>query len=162
MIEVSKINVYYPQEKEPSPQAQLVECHTGRMPGTSMKNEKIESHSERQGLLPGQGLMCIRVMPGEKLGEVFVNIQYEGPVDTGHGEPNLCMSGQNNTLLKVSDFLQQLFGQAEGKWDVVIDSEPCPKANVPPLLDEARLRMEGKLQTRDTVIEHKRKLKREG
>ena len=146
MITVESKKAYYPEGKLPPPEKRPAntECVTGRPKGPNLTNGEVESHDFRFGFDKEDGVICIRVMPGEALGEVYVNIQYEGPIDRGKGEPNLCMKGQNDTLLRVSAFLKDLFGDVAGKWKLSIDSQPCPKADDPPRLHEAAAVLEGR------------------
>ncbi len=101
-----------------------VEYIHGSCPGTEMKSQVLESDEVRKGLKETEAYLHIAVLPGEALGEIFVNVQYEGQ----KGLTEQCMKGQNDMAAAVADFVGEVLGQAEGHWEYALDSQPCSKA----------------------------------
>jgi len=98
------------------------------MPGPDLSDPAIEADDTRERLRPGQGNLCIGVMPGdERLGDLSISIQYEGP----KGAYEECMERQNHLLEHSAAWLHDILGEISPEsteWEVDIDSLPCPKA----------------------------------
>jgi hypothetical protein len=101
--------------------------------GPGMVDKKIEADEERMKLVPGEGNICIGIQPGDQLGELYINVQYEGP----KGMTDLCMKGQNNLLVTASDWLKDIFSEFDGDWDVTVEGVPCPKTSLNLAINEA-------------------------
>jgi hypothetical protein len=56
------------------------------------------------------------------------------------------MSGQNDLLIKGSEWLRDLLGNLGADFEVAIDAEPCPKAVTPLRLTDAVARLEGTVE----------------
>ena len=92
-----------------------------------MPNRSLEADDLRNRLKDNEGWLCVGVQPGSELGEVYVNVQFEGP----KGKYDVCMAGQNHVLTTAASWLEEAIGELGGEYDVAIESEPCPKATVP-------------------------------
>jgi len=118
-------------------EAEDITYQIGRMGGPEVHDPRLESHEVRKNLHGREGKICLGVRAGEKLGDISIAIQFEGPVDTGHGEPDLCMEGQNALLTKASDWIAEVLGDLDAEFEGVIEAEPCPKATKPLAVQEA-------------------------
>lgn len=118
--------------------------HEGRaaLSRPEMPNTEIESRESRARLATEQADVCIGIEPGDELGQLFVNVQCEGAVE----QYDICMKGQNELLIKASEWLHDLFGNSGADWEVRIDAQPCPKAKVALDLERAAAVLEHREQ----------------
>lgn len=126
-LKVRKKTVYFDSPEEAASRyPEDVEIRQGEMDGPDMRNFEIEKDCNREQLESGSGNVCITVTPGEEqIGELFFNIQYEGP----KGAVDECMNGHNSLLCDTSEWLEEIFGRdSDIQWDVVMESRPCPKS----------------------------------
>jgi|GEM_PF-3846965 len=117
----------------------------GTAPGPDLVNPEIVEHEHRRDLDTGEGIICIAVRPGETLGELYVNVQFEGQI----GKYEDCMAGHNRLLLQASDWLrgalEQLLPQ-DATVDVELVASPCPDAKTRPPVENAALTiLEGRI-----------------
>jgi hypothetical protein len=152
-LKTSKISVHYPNQRavHPADTTHHVEYKTGPVAGPALKNLEIECDSVRLALRHDneqrEANICITIQPGEQLGQLRICTQYEGK----KGETESCLNGQNDLAMKVSEWLEDLLGDATEEWDVVIDAEPCPKAVSRYRIVEAARRMESKQEQHQEV-----------
>jgi hypothetical protein len=82
------------------------------------------------------GMMSVSIEPGDELGELFINTQYEAVP----GEHDACQRGQNQLLLDGSAWLRELLekiSQPLVDWDVEIYPVPCQQTRVPVPVERA-------------------------
>jgi len=110
-----------------------VRTEIGRPSGPRAADPTIESRAVRRDLERGDGKICLVIAPGDRLGELHVGAQYEGPIDTGHGEPDDCTTGHNALLDHTGAWLgaalERLLAPAVAV-KVAVHTTPCPKARV--------------------------------
>jgi len=107
----------------------------GSLPGEDIRDPVLECREYRRSHLKKDdevGLMCIGVQPGEALGEIRIDVQFEAHPDAPD-HYNLCMKGQNKLLSESSEWLKKIFDELGGDWDVEIDAVPCPDAKNEPV-----------------------------
>jgi len=97
------------------------------MPGPDMVNKEIESVEYRENLEIGEADICVRIKPGKQLGEIYVNVQFEGK----RGEYDWCQMHQNELLLETSKHLKKIIGKLFVNTNISIEGKPCPKAKIP-------------------------------
>ncbi|HEX3045584.1 MAG TPA: hypothetical protein VHY08_12570 [Bacillota bacterium] len=114
-----------------------VKYQTGELGPPFVHDKRLEMPLVRKGLRGEDGEICLGVHAGDELGDISIAIQFEGPMDTGNGEPDLCMKGQNALLLQASEWLSDIFGQFGVEFEGVIEAEPCPKATTTLVIQEA-------------------------
>jgi hypothetical protein len=124
----------------------------GRLGGPDLHDVNLESHEIRRNLKGREGWICLGVRAGEELGDISIAIQFEGPTDRGHGEPDLCIDGQNRLLEAASGWIAEVLGSLEADFDGTIETEPCPKATKPLAIVEAVQRLDSSVTTSTRVI----------
>ena len=104
-------------------------------PEPDMRNTDIEDDDYRMRLEDNTGNLCIGIQPGDELGEMIINIQFEGKKSRW----NQCMTGQNGLLLHASHWLADILGDLDedGDWEITLEAKPCPNADVVLELDAA-------------------------
>ena len=110
-----------PAEQQPG-----IEYRTEEAP-RELVDVEIESEEYRRRNLDAasqEGILCITVAPGGTLGEVAVNVQYEGAV----GQWDECVGRQGAVLVDSLAWLRELFDQL-GNFEASIAASPCPKAD---------------------------------
>jgi hypothetical protein len=105
------------------------------------------------GLRPGTkvGMLSFIIEPGEELGELYFNTQYEAMP----GEHDACQDGQNKLLLDGGAWLRELLDRIasdDAVWDIEIHPVPCPSTNVPVPVE----RVVETLRGTQAVVEEKR------
>lgn len=112
-------------------------------PGPRLRDETIESRTYRSKYTsPGEGMICISVEPGDELGQIVVNIQFEGPA----GQHDQCIRQQNGILKEASEVLAEFFGEMGADFQVRIGSVPCPDAMEKINLAAVVNRLEGRVE----------------
>lgn len=113
------------------------------LPKPNMVDLQIEDREERIRIPDGEGNIAISIQHGEDLGELYVNIQFEGT----YGQYEFCLNGHNDLLLTTSEWLYELLGEFAAEFDAEITSEPCPHPEQRVALVEATQRLNGTHQT---------------
>lgn len=97
-------------------------------------NLAIEGHSNRKHFSGDEGDICISVKAGEALGDISVNIQFEGKIHAY----DTCTEQQNAILQSASTWLSDAMGTLfEDKYDVDMVVLPCPNASKPVEIEQA-------------------------
>ncbi len=157
-LKVNKqINLYGVKHKQPPTDSNYVVHHdqADQMPGPVMRDKHIEDKQARARLKDNQGNFCIAVQPGdEELGEFYLSVQFEGP----NGRHDLCMNGQNDLLDDASCALRQILEQMGFDGELIIEGEPCPGNDTPPMkVIEAARNLEGvSVQANTENLQHLR------
>ena len=126
-----KEKIVYEVGGESVPAAPRIPCVTyksGSLGGPKVHDEELETRDSRKMLQGKEGKICLGVYAGEQLGELYISVQFEGPVDTGKGEPDLCIDGQNSLLEAASEWIAEVLGTLDADFDGIIEAQPCPKA----------------------------------
>ncbi|MBN1138316.1 MAG: hypothetical protein JXM73_17135 [Anaerolineae bacterium] len=101
-------------------------------------NRTIEDRKVRAAIPEGAGRICISIQPGEKLGQMCFNVQFEGRREEGRPELyDFTADRHNELLLAVSDWLQSLFGELGTDFVADLESSPCPETDHRIFLDLA-------------------------
>lgn len=130
-IRVTDTKVFGPGHldgKPATPPSANPAANAGEMPDRSLEADDV-----RVWLKDNEGYLCIGIQPGAELGEIFVNVQFEGP----KGQYNRCMDGQNQALATTSAWMEEIIGSLGGEYTAEIESEPCPKATTPVAIEHA-------------------------
>ena len=96
-------------------------------PPDGLVDHAIEGHDQRRHLRPGEGILCLTVAPGDALGAVAVNVQYEGPI----GAWDECVESQDQALGQALTWLEDFFASFAGDFEATLHHVPCPKASGP-------------------------------
>lgn len=147
-VTVSKKKIYSDKEPERAevtlgieyikPPAAVSKKH-GVLPRPEMVDLAIEDPKERIRIPDGEGNLAISIQPGKGLGEIYLNVQFEGP----YGQYDFCLAGHNNLLLQTSQWLHEFLGELAADFDVELTSEPCPYPEQRVALVETIHRLQG-------------------
>ncbi len=100
---------------------------TASLPRAELVDHEIEAHCYRKGFEADEGVFCVTIQPGDELGQLHVNVQFEGPIHNYE----FCMDNQNDVLLNVAEWLRDFLVGEEGlggDFVVDLDGAPCPEA----------------------------------
>ncbi len=123
-LTVSRSRIHLPHV--PAERLPGIEYSTDPAP-RELVDAEIESEEYREQNLDAklkEGILCITVAPGDALGEVAVNVQFEGAV----GQWDECVGRQGAVLADSLAWLRDFFSQL-GDFDASISASPCPKAD---------------------------------
>jgi hypothetical protein len=144
-------SIYYPVNlsggQRYGPDVALINGHPQK---PELKDPEIEADESRRYLKPGEGNLCITVAPGERLGELDVSLQFEGP----KGQHNPCMADQNELLVEGSGWLRRFLGEMFGEnaqLEIEIEGNPCPKADLALQIELASEVLQGRLDVENAI-----------
>lgn len=121
--------------------AQVVYKTQGDLTKPEMVNRAIEDPEVRSKIPPEEGNICVSIQPGDELGQLSFNVQFEGR----RGDYDFCLNEHNTLLLHVAEWVKDLFGELDADFDVTIESKPCPKTEQRIAIDVASRLLEGHL-----------------
>lgn len=124
MIDVKKLVYVGPSPEEANTEAGVEYAPAGYLSKPDMVNKDIEDVATRSKIPEKEGNICITILPGEHLGELSFNVQFEGR----YGDYDFCLNEHNELLLSVSEWIQELFGELATNFEAVVESRPCPKS----------------------------------
>ena len=154
-FQVKEKSIY--SDQEPTPEevaAGVIYQPEDDLPRPEMVNKEIEDPEEREKIPKGEGNICISIQPGEELGELTFNVQFEGR----RGDYDFCVENHNELLLHVSDWIGELLSELGTDFDVFIDSKPCPKTEQRVEVDLAAQILEKKMSLTQARQEHQTRL----
>jgi hypothetical protein len=111
----------------------------GGLAEPELVDKRIENEVLRMRLPKDEGNISITVMPGERLGQMSVNIQFEGK----SGEREFCLKEQDTLLQHAADWLNDILSDFGCDFKARIESLPCPHAEARLQIDLAARRLEG-------------------
>jgi hypothetical protein len=123
-------------DREPSSEeraAGVVYQPDGRLSQPDLVNTRIEDAGTRARIPAGQGNICISIAPGDELGELTFNVQFEGR----RGDYDFCLDHHNKLLQDVAQWLQDILAAFGTQFEVELESRPCPKTEKRVALDLA-------------------------
>lgn len=129
-------------DREPTPDetaAGVTYARGGVLAAPDLADKAIQDERIRQGLKRDQGNISITVLPGERLGELTVNVQFEGK----SGERDLCIGQQDALMQEAGDWLESILGGFGCDFRASIRALPCPKAEARLHVDLAAKRLQG-------------------
>lgn len=97
----------------------------GDIPTPELIDRAIEDREERRQIPANGGLISITVLPGDEVGQLAVNVQFEGP----YGDYDLCLENQGDLLKAASTWLGELLKELGGEFDIRIVAKPCPNTD---------------------------------
>jgi hypothetical protein len=109
-----------PMEKER--QDNIIYTAQGGLSEPQLVDSAIEDPKVRENLAPNAGKISITVMAGEELGQVSINVQFEGK----RGRYDFCLQNQGELFEAASGWLGELLAELGGDFDVRIEAKPCP------------------------------------
>lgn len=104
----------------------------GEEPPDTDRDMEDRKAREKWDKAPDFGELSISIQPGdERIGEIYFNVQYEGPNHQG----DRCLDGLNEALPNVREWIESLLkdttdsemGGEETEIEMQLDSRPCPK-----------------------------------
>ncbi len=84
----------------------------------------IEDPESRSKLPANAGNISLTVVAGDELGDITVNIQFEGK----RGLHDQCLRNSGSLLDAASTWLGEILGELDGEFDLEIEAKPCPHA----------------------------------
>jgi hypothetical protein len=124
--------------------------------GPDMIEQSIKLQAKRDQLDLGESYVCIGVMPGTELGQLFFNVQAEGPTrsrEPQNADPlwrelavESCMESQNALMGGFTQWLREfLNGMLASDVDVEVGAVgwPCPFAKAPLQIEASMDHLEG-------------------
>lgn len=145
---IEKIVVY--SALEPTPEEQrdgIVYQPDGELTHPELIDEVIEDKKFRSGMLPNAGNISITVLAGEELGDISVNVQFEGK----HKLYDQCLRNQGDLFDAASVWLGDLLEELGGDFDIVIEAKPCPHTGERLPLKHSADNLVGWKRTEETV-----------
>ena len=122
---IEKIVVYSPLLQTAAEQdANISYQETGDLSHPETVDKEIEDSEYRSKLPVDAGNISITVLALEELGDISVNIQFEGK----RGLYNECLRNQSELLDAASGWIGEFLEQLGGDFDIVIEAKPCPFA----------------------------------
>jgi hypothetical protein len=118
----------------------------GTLPADDLIDQVIEDEKVRIKLDRDEGNISVTILPGDRLGDLCVNVQFEGK----SGERELCLQEQDMLLQHASEWLADLLDEFGCDFEASFDARPCPHAAARLQIDRA-----ARLLTREHAIEHK-------
>lgn len=124
-IEVASKKVFSNRDATPDEQAAGVEYISGgSLREPDLIDRDIEDGSVRSKLDKDQGNIAITVLPGENLGQLSVNVQFEGK----SGEREICLQEQDKLLQEAAVWLEDILSDFGCDFKADIEALPCPHA----------------------------------
>jgi hypothetical protein len=155
-IQVISKRVYSGKPAEPEETAANVQyLAQGGLRHEDLVDRDIEHTSLREGLPIDEGNISITVLPGERIGELSANIQFEGK----SGEREICLKEQDELLQYATEWLSDILSGFGMEFHAEIEASPCPHAAARIRVDLAARRLEGaKIQHEPIVHEVPRRV----
>ena len=105
--------------------AGIVYTAEGGLSEPELIDTEIEDRERRRRLAATAGNISITVVPGSELGQVSINVQFEGK----HGKYDLCLENQGELFTEASGWLSELLAELGADYDVRIEARPCPNTD---------------------------------
>jgi hypothetical protein len=137
------------QPTEAEQAAGVVYDPAARLAHPEMINTEIQDRAMREAIPSGMGKISVSIQPGARLGQLVINVQFEGR----RGHYDFCVNEHNRLLLEVGDLVQEILGELGGYFDVKLCSLPCPQASQPVTLDLAAGIIEQRLTLVDALAQ---------
>lgn len=149
-IHVSDKVVYSDRMPTPEEQAANVAYKAqGDLSIPEMVNREIEDPDVRSKIPPGEGNICVSIQPGDELGQLSFNVQFEGR----RGDYDFCLDEHDKLLLHVAEWVKDLLSELDADFDVTIESKPCPNTERRIEIDLASRIMEGRVNLAQALQE---------
>jgi hypothetical protein len=103
--------------------AGIVYTEAGDLRNPELVDKAIEDPETRSRLASNQGEISITVVAGDELGQVSINVQYEGK----RGLYDVCLQNQGELFEVASGWLGEFLGELGADFEVEIEAKPCPK-----------------------------------
>ena|ERR1700683_1916253 len=88
-------------------------------------DEGIQDEEVRSKLRANDGCISITVVPGIELGQVAINVQFEGK----QGLHDLCLQNQGDLLEAASGWLAEVLAELGADFNVRFEAKPCHKTD---------------------------------
>lgn len=159
-LKVTEAVIYLDREPTEAEEAAGVAYRPGgQLSQPDLVNRKIEDAGERARIPAGEGNISITIAPGDELGELSFNVQFEGR----RGDYDFCLQHHNELLEQVSDLLAEILSDFGADFEVKLESLPCPKTELRVQLDLTQQILEGRIRQAKVidrrkvgvVVEHK-------
>lgn len=138
-VRVTKKAVYSDKQASEEEQQQRVQYGPGELRIPDAINKDIEDSDFRRLIPLGHGEICITVMPGDELGELSFNVQFEGT----KGEHEFCLRQQDALYQDVSEWLGQVLAELPADFEAEIEARPCPHPDIRVQVDAGARRLAG-------------------
>src|SRR6185436_144590 len=104
-IQVTSKKVYSDKEPTPDERAAGVEyLKGGQLTEPGIVDRRIEDKVLRMTLEKDEGNISITVLPGDQLGQLSINVQFEGK----SGEHDICLKEQDALLQHAAEWLDEI------------------------------------------------------
>jgi hypothetical protein len=139
-IQVTSKKVYSDKEPTPEERAAGVEyLEGGQLAEPELVDRRIEGKALRMMLEKDEGNISITVLPGDQLGQLSVNVQFEGK----SGEHDICLQEQDALLQHAAEWLDEILSDFGCNFRAQIESLPCPHTAIRLQIDLAARRLAG-------------------
>lgn len=119
--------------------ANVVYRSEGTLSKPELVNREIEDAEVREGIPRGDGKISISIEPGDELGDLSLNVQFEGK----RGDYDFCMENHNQLLLHVSEWMNEFLKELDSDFEFILESKPCTETTQRVELDLAAQILQG-------------------
>jgi len=113
----------------------------GQLTASDLVDRRIEDKRLRERLKEDEGNISITVLPGERLGELSINVQFEGK----SGAHEICLQEQDDLLQHTAEWLSEILSDFGCDFEAEIEALPCPHAEARLRIDLAAKRLAGEV-----------------
>lgn len=146
----------YSQDKptDAEKNANVIYQPKGNLSNPELVNREIEDANVRAQIPVGQGKISVTIQPGDELGDISLNVQFEGT----RGAYDFCLKNHNELLFHVSEWMKEFLENLDADFDITIESKPCPKTANRVELDLAAQILQGNKSLNEVLHAEKNKV----